>query len=100
MPDLLGRLRAFVEEEHIKEIVVGLPFSMDGTPGAAVHRVERFMARLRNHLELPLHGVDERLSTVEAAEMWREMSARRQQRYRTVDSLAAALILKRFLEDG
>jgi RNase H-fold protein (predicted Holliday junction resolvase) len=36
---------------------------------------------------------------VEAAEIWREMSPRRQQRYRTVDSLAAAMILQRYLEE-
>jgi RNase H-fold protein (predicted Holliday junction resolvase) len=37
---------------------------------------------------------------VEAIEVWRTMNSRRQRRYRTVDSLAAAFILKRFLEES
>lgn len=97
--DLLLRLRSFVEENDIREVVVGIPLNMDGSPGDAVRRVERFMDALRDQLRLPLHGVDERLSTVEALEVWRTMSPRQQQRYRTVDSLAAAFILKRYLEE-
>ena len=46
-----------------------------------------------------LHGVDERLSTVEATEIWNRMPARQKRRYRTVDSLAAALILERYLQE-
>jgi len=97
--DLLLRLRSFVEENNVREVVVGIPLNMDGSAGNAVHRVERFMESLRDQLRLPLHGVDERLSTVEASEVWSTMSPRRQQKYRTVDSLAAAFILKRYLEE-
>jgi putative Holliday junction resolvase len=98
--DLVGRLRAAVLKHRIDRIVVGIPFNMDGSPGEAVRRVERVMEHLRAELALPLDGIDERLSTTEAAEIWREMSKRRQQRYRTVDSLAAAMILQRFLEES
>jgi putative holliday junction resolvase len=98
--DLAGRLRSFVDDNQIQEVVVGMPLNMDGTPGDAVRRVERFMESLRELLKVPLHGIDERLSTMEALEIWRGMSARQQRRYRTVDSLAAALILERYLEGG
>jgi len=97
--DLSLRLRSLVEENDIREVVVGIPLNMDGSTGDAVRRVERFMDWLREQLRLPLHGIDERLSTVEASEVWRGMSARQQQKYRTVDSLAAAFILKRYLEE-
>jgi putative holliday junction resolvase len=70
---------------------------MDGSYGDSADRVERFMAALRQELGLPLSGVDERLSTVEAQEVWNEMRPRQQRKYRTVDSLAAAFILERFL---
>ena len=98
--DLVARLRSAVLEHGIERIVVGMPFNMDGSSGEAVRRVERVMGYLRSELELPLEGMDERLSTTEAAEVWRKMSLRRQQRYRTVDSLAAALILQRYLEES
>jgi putative Holliday junction resolvase len=98
--DLVGRLRSAVREHNFARIVVGLPLNMDGSSGAAVGRVERFMEILRADLGLPLDGFDERLSTTEAADIWREMSPRQHQRYRTVDSLAAALILERYLEES
>lgn len=98
--DALARIKCTVKEHEVESIVVGLPFNMDGSSGTAVERVQRFMEYLRRELEVPLRDVDERLSTVEATELWREMTARRQRRYRTVDSLAAALILERFLRES
>ncbi len=96
---LVGRLRAAAQEHAVSLIVVGLPWNMDGSAGAAIERVRRFMETLTAELALPLAPVDERLSTVEAAEIWNQMSARQKRRYRTVDSLAAALILERYLEE-
>jgi RNase H-fold protein (predicted Holliday junction resolvase) len=58
------------------------------------------MEKLRSQLNLPLTAVDERLTTVEAATLWKKMSPRQQKKYRSVDSLAAALILQRFLEES
>jgi putative Holliday junction resolvase len=98
--DLLRRLRATAKELAIEALVVGLPLHMNGSFGEAADRARRFMEQLRRELGLPLWEVDERLSTIEAAEVWREMSVRQQRRYRTLDSLAAALILERFLEES
>lgn len=98
--DLMGRLRSTVREHDIARVVVGIPFNMDGSSGEAVQRVRRFMETAKAELNLPLDGFDERLSTTEAAEIWREMNARQQRKYRTVDSLAAALILTRYLEES
>jgi putative holliday junction resolvase len=95
--NLIARLRTVIEENRIQSLVVGIPRNMDGSYGDSADRVERFMAALQQELGLPLSGVDERLSTVEAQEVWNEMRPRQQRKYRTVDSLAAALILERFL---
>jgi putative holliday junction resolvase len=97
--DLLRRLKACVAELGIDALVVGIPLNMDGTLGIAVERVRRFAQLLQDELGLPLNEVDERLSTVEAKEIWMEMSARQQRKYRTLDSLAAALILERYLRE-
>lgn len=97
--DLLHRLKTAVEELAIESLVIGIPLNMDGSSGAAVERVQRFMQLLQKDLGLPLREADERLSTVEAAEIWRGMNARQQKKYRTLDSLAAAIILERFLRE-
>jgi len=79
--------------------VLGIPVNMDGTRGDAALRMEERMEGLEKTLKIPSTGVDERLSTVEALEFWQKMSPRRQKRYRTIDSLAAALILERHLRE-
>ncbi len=96
---LVARLRDAVLQHGISLIVIGLPWNMDGSAGDAVDRVRGFMKTLSAEFALPLAPVDERLTTVEAAELWNQMSSRQKRRYRTVDSLAAALILQRYLEE-
>lgn len=98
--DLLRRLRAAIEENSIDVLVIGLPLNMDGSSGPSVQAVRRLAGFLRRQLPLPLWEVDERLSTVEAIEVWRSMNSRQRRKYRTVDSLAAAFILERFLEES
>jgi putative Holliday junction resolvase len=95
--DFVGKLRTMVHSLSIHELVLGIPVNMDGTRGDSAFRMEDLLARLEKTLKIPATGVDERLSTVEALEFWQKMSPRRQKRYRTVDSLAAALILERYL---
>ena len=98
--DFLNKLRTTIREMDIRELVMGIPINMNGTRGDAVIRMEELLDALKAKLDIPLHGVDERLSTVEAMEFWKEMSSRQQKRYRTVDSLAAALILERYLKES
>ncbi len=96
---LLSLLRAIVQENEIRGLVVGIPYNMDGSAGQAVRTVERFIEVLQKALQLPVNRVDERLSTWEAMEYWNEMGPKQQRRYRTVDSLSAALILERYLKE-
>jgi putative Holliday junction resolvase len=98
--DLLSRIKTIIRERGVDSIVIGLPLNMDGTSGDAVERVRRFARFLQQEIPLPLHEVDERLSTLEAAEVWRGMNARQQRKYRTLDSLAAAFILERYLKEA
>jgi len=97
--DLISRLRATIRENDIQELVVGIPLNMNGSSGNSVRLVERFVEILRREFELPLKRVDERLSTLEAMDFWNNMSPRQQRKYRTIDSLAAALILERYLKE-
>ncbi len=97
--DLVARIRRLVELHHIEGLVVGLPLNMDGTAGESATSARNFMRTLQTDLNLPLTAVDERLTTIEATEIWKTMSPRRQRKYGSADSLAAALILQRFLEE-
>jgi putative Holliday junction resolvase len=96
----LKMLQTTVRSLGIQKLVLGIPLNMDGTRGDSVLRMERLMKTLKAALRIPLIGVDERLSTIEAMEFWRNMNPRQQKKYRTVDSLAAACILERYLREN
>jgi putative Holliday junction resolvase len=97
--DFLKQLRNRVHEIDIQALVLGIPINMDGTRGDAALRMDQLLETLKAALKIPIIGIDERLSTMEALEIWRDMSPRQQKRYRTVDSLAAAFILERYLNE-
>ena len=96
---LIKKLRETIQDLGVRKIVLGIPINMDGTRGDSAIRMERLRETLKSILKIPLVGVEETLSTVEAMEFWKNMSPKQQKRYRTIDSLAAALILERYLKE-
>ena len=82
-------------------LVVGSPYNEDGTPGRLSTAADEFAAALATRSGLAVARVDERWSSVEAgAELKsrRHSGARRQRVQRAdIDSLAAAIILERWL---
>jgi putative holliday junction resolvase len=97
--DFCKKILQIVQTMEIHALVIGIPFNMDGSRGDAALQIEPIMESLKAAIKLPISGVDERLSTLEAMEFWREMKQKQQKKYRTIDSLAAALILERYLRE-
>lgn len=79
-------------------IVLGLPRRTDDTLGPEAAKALAFGKRLGRVLGLPVAYVDEWETTVEAQELLISGGASRARRRQVVDKLAAALILRRFLE--
>jgi putative Holliday junction resolvase len=79
-------------------LVVGLPFNMDDTEVEWSARVHRFARQLQGRYGLPVHLVDERLTSREAH---RQLATRDRKTptLEAVDALAAALILETWLCD-
>ena len=100
----LKAIARFVRQHRVGQIVVGLPLNMDGTAGPQAARAERFAALLREaHPGIPVHLLDERLTTHEAHarldEFERRMQGRtaRVTRDEFIDQVAAAVLLESFL---
>ncbi|MBW1808109.1 MAG: Holliday junction resolvase RuvX [Deltaproteobacteria bacterium] len=87
-----------VAEHEISEIVLGLPLNMDNSEGKAAAATRRFGDKLRDHLEIPVHLWDERLTTWEAHQILKETQVKKSKHRKLVDQLAATLILKSYLE--
>ncbi len=84
-------------EQRAEAVVVGLPVTLRGEQAQAAEKVQAFVSHLRDVLGLPIVLIDERLSTAEADRRMREADARRRERRQSVDAVAAALILERYL---
>jgi putative Holliday junction resolvase len=94
----LERLRCIAQQFDVGEIVVGLPKNMNATVGPRGRMSIAFAEQLREHLRLPVHLWDERLTTVSAERTLLEADLSRKKRKQVVDKLAAALILQSFLD--
>jgi putative Holliday junction resolvase len=80
------------------DLVVGYPLSMDGSAGFKAREVDRFIERLGRELALPVHRVDERLSSQAAAGHLPKRRDDELRRSGRIDSMAACLILQDFLD--
>jgi putative Holliday junction resolvase len=92
------RICLVVIENEVEEVVLGLPLEEDGRRGKAAAAVEGFLADLKSHLDLPVHLVDERYTTREAREALREAGLDARSAGGKVDAVAAALILRTYLD--
>jgi len=96
--DPARRVAALVAEHEVERVVVGRPLTLDGSPGQAVHEVERFVTRLAKIVAVPIDYWDERMSTAQAQRDMIDAGARRKERHDNVDKVAAALILQSYLD--
>jgi putative Holliday junction resolvase len=93
-------LGGIVRERRITDLVLGYPFNMDGTAGPKAREVDGFAARLRAQYGLPVHFVDERLTSYEAESTVEKKNRRGLRASGIIDSRAATLILQDFLDQG
>jgi len=84
---------------QVKQVIIGLPRSMDGTIGEQAEKVTAFASRLSSQTEVPVEFRDERLTTVSARRLMQAASARRTRKKTRDDAIAAALILQGYLEE-
>ncbi len=87
-----------VSEFEVERIVVGYPMNMDGSKGPACAVVDRFVGFLRKRVGVPVVLVDEKLSSVEAEELGKEIEGDFRKRRKFLDSLAAQVILRHYFE--
>jgi putative Holliday junction resolvase len=97
---LVQHIRQLMENYDFSRIVIGYPTHMDGTATAITGEVEHFTRRLEKAFSpaIPIHRVDERLSSFEAQEALRTHPPTGKKQKEVIDSMAAVIILKRFME--
>lgn len=94
----VATLARMVEELEVERIVAGLPLLMDGTEGEQAQSVRGFIDRLSGAVGVPISMVDERLTTRQAEAILSSGRARRGERREASDRVAAALILRAYMD--
>ncbi len=96
--DDLGRLREICRQHGVARILVGHPLHMTGAAGEMADEAARFAARLKKDLGIVVELVDERLTTWEAGQLMAEMKSSSRQKRTHTDDVAAAILLREYLD--
>ena len=84
------------KDKGVAQIVVGLPRKMNGNIGAQAQKVQAFIGEFQTGTEIPVVFRDERLTTVSAKRLLREIG----KKGADDDAVAAALILQSYLDEA
>ena len=100
-PELWDNIRRFIQIERLGAIVVGIPIREDGSKTSIVKRIEKFILKLKVEIEIPIIEYDESFSTQAAFQTMIAGGMKKKQRQQKgmKDKIAAAVILRYFLED-
>ena len=96
-------VRAVLEAARQRQadaIVVGIPYRPGGEESLQTKQVRGFIRALRKETSLPVHGVDEAFTSVEAEGLLRDAGLEPSRNRGAVDEAAAVLILRRYLSES
>ena len=85
-------------ENNVGLIVIGQSFDEEGKPNLAGRRAAKFAEALKEQTQIPVELFDESFSTQDARSTVIEIGVSRKKRAGHLDSLAAMMILKSYIE--
>ena len=94
------RIASEAKDREVGTLVLGLPKNMDGSEGPRAEKSREFKKLLEDTSGLPVVLWDERRSSIEAHAILHAAGKREKQHRKTVDAVAASLILEGYLGSG
>ncbi len=92
-------IKILIEKWQPRALIVGFPLNMDDSAQTMTFASKRFMNRLQAKYALPVHPVDERLTSWEAKKFLREEKTKK--KIKTDEhALAASILLQQWLQDA
>lgn len=98
---LLDFLKKYISENHVQEIVVGLPMRMHGEVGELEIEIQKFISKFqKNHPDLPVFRQDESFTSKMAAQAIFESGVKKKKRQdkSLIDKVSATIILQSYME--
>ncbi|MGZ9189985.1 MAG: Holliday junction resolvase RuvX [Nitrospira sp.] len=93
----IRHIQDLVREHEVGQVLVGMPFRLDGEIGPAAKVVQAFIELLEPALSVPVITWDERMTTCAAEDLLIAADVGRQKRKGIVDRIAAAILLQSYL---
>ena len=98
-PEVVAQeIAALIPQHGVGELVLGYPKNMDGTLGPRAEKAAAFGETLKELTGLPLTLWDERRTTIDAHNILFNNGQNAKKRKKTVDAVAASLILEGYLD--
>ena len=94
---VVEQICALVKEYGVEELVLGYPKNMDGTLGPRAEKAAAMSELLKEATSLPVVLWDERRTTIDAHQILMNNGKNAKKRKKTVDAVAASLILEGYL---
>ena len=96
----LNEIAALVKQHEVEKLVIGMPYSLDGTVGPQAEKVLLFRDSIASRLDIEVVLQDERLSSVTAGQMLKETRRKSDRLRDKIDAAAAAVILQSYLDES
>ena len=96
--EILSLVARIVSDKKAEKIVVGLPLNMDSSESEKCIKVREFGALLAEKTNIPVVFWDERLTSVQAKRVMRELNKKTYRNKQMVDTISATLILQEYLK--
>jgi putative Holliday junction resolvase len=95
--NIIGKIKDLVAEYNIKNIAVGLPYTLKGEIGRQAEKVISFVNTLKKEIEIDIDYVDERYTTKIPRKLM-ERGSPKKKAAGTIDKFSAAIILSDYLK--
>ncbi|MFW2374337.1 MAG: Holliday junction resolvase RuvX [Gammaproteobacteria bacterium] len=89
-----------IEQWKPDALIVGLPTYLDGSPSEMTEKALKFSRQLQGRYNLPVHTVNESLSSFEAEQALQQHKKIGQHNKQEIDKMAAAIIVQSWLEQN
>ncbi len=93
------QIKQLIGEREVTILVIGLPYSMDGSLGFQAKQTKKFAKRIAKILQLPVEYTDERLTSYQAEQMIIAENRSPSRNKGLIDRKAAAIILQQWLDE-
>jgi putative Holliday junction resolvase len=94
---LFADLLDVIKAEGVEAVVLGLPLDMEGKETLTTRQVLNFRDSLARRTDLPIHLVNEALTSFDARERLREAGVPARRQAEMLDQMAAVCILETYL---